>query len=137
MRLRHLLSVLVFALWLIPMQAQAEIMKMPKVENKKALADLGSEGLENLRSVGRGYGQKICAEKKISKKEEIKTKAWTGIKGSCGKFTFGLQNNFTDDPNIIFSMCIGAALEGCQKKIGIKHPCHDLPSCQALLGVPD
>lgn len=137
MKSAKFLLLFVCILWFAPENAMSDIVNIPNVEKKQSLDGLGYEGRENLKSVGRGYGQKICSGKEISKKEDIKSKAWSRIKGSCGKFTFGLQKNFTDDPNIIFSMCIGAALDGCQKQIGIKHPCHDLSSCQALLGVPD
>ena len=119
-----------------PAMAQFDITKLPRASAKKSIDDLGAAGLDNLRSVGRGYGQQICAAKEISAKQDIKPKAWPKIKRSCGKFTFGLLPSFSDDPNRIFSLCIGAALDGCQRAIGIEAPCRDLTSCQALLGVP-
>ena len=120
-----------------PAHAQSEVLELQPKGNKQSIYDLGEQGLENLKKVGHGYGTAICGEKHIARKEDIKVKAWSRIQRSCGKFTFGLQANFTDDPNRIFSMCIGAALDGCQRAIGIERPCDNLKSCQALLGVPD
>lgn len=102
---------------------------------KTSLAEIGQQGIDNLKRVAAGYGTKICKEK-IKTKEDITKIAWTQIRHNCGKFTFGMMKNFRDEPSVLYSLCIFSALEVCQKKVGISKPCDTVESCQAQLGVP-
>ena len=112
------------------------ITTLPQSGAQRSIYDLSDVALDNLKQVGRGYGREICGAVGIADKSDIKPKAWPRIQSTCGKFTIGLQNDFSDDPNRIFSLCVGAALDGCQRAIGIERPCSDLRSCRAFLGVP-
>lgn len=135
-KLRALLLAILFV-GVLPAMSLAEIMQRSEPDKKVSIYSLGDMAVKNLFNVGRGYGKKICSDKSVQKKEDIKGKAWGRIRRTCSKFTFGLQSNFTDDPNELYSLCIGGALDACQKELGIEPPCNDLTSCQALLGVPD
>lgn len=105
------------------------------VKKKSSLTELGEQGIANLQRVAEGYGTKICKDK-IKSKQDITKMAWTKIRQSCGKFTFGMMKSFSDDPSVIYSLCIFSALKVCQEKIGIKTPCTTVETCRADLGVP-
>lgn len=107
-----------------------------ETKKKTSLEEIGVAGRDRFRNIGQSYGMEICGNGFIAKKEEIKDKAWPKIQQKCGKFTFEIMNNYTDDPNKLFSLCIGGSLYGCQKAIDIADPCDDLKSCQDYLGVP-
>lgn len=130
-------SLTILCLWMVPAISRAEIIQTPEADNRVSIYALGDLAVKNLFDVGHGYGEQFCSHKEITKIEDIKGKAWEQIRSACRKFTFGIQNSFTDDPNELFSLCIGGALDACQKELGIEPPCHDLSSCQALLGIPD
>ena len=105
------------------------------VKKKSSLAEIGEQGISNLQRVAAGYGTKICKDK-IKTKQELTTVAWAKIRQSCGKFTFGMMKNFSDDPSVLYSLCIFSALKVCQEKVGIKTPCTTIETCRAELGVP-
>lgn len=105
------------------------------VKKKSSLAEIGEQGVANLQRVAAGYGTKICKDK-IKTKQDITNVAWSKIRQSCGKFTFGMMKNFKDDPSVIYSLCIFSALKVCQEKVGIKAPCTTVETCRADLGVP-
>jgi hypothetical protein len=102
----------------------------------KSLDAIGVEGREQLRVVGRGYGASACAEANVQSKEEIKGRAWGDIRNRCVTFSMRAEASFSDDPSRLYSLCIGAALEACQRVIGVAEPCRDLASCRKELGVP-
>lgn len=113
-----------------PQESQeSEETEMPSIYDQEDIPN-------NLRRVGIGYGFQSCSQAKIVKKEEIKSKAWPKIMSSCGMFTMGLMNTFNDNPNVIYSLCISGALEGCQRQLGITPPCEGFIRCRHSLGVP-
>src|SRR5690606_36461581 len=103
---------------------------------KRSLDQIGPEGREQLRIAGRSYGATACIEANVQSKDEIKGRAWGDIRNRCVTFSMRAESSFSDDPSRIYSLCIGAALEGCQRVLGITEPCLDLASCRAQLGVP-
>ena len=105
-------------------------------KKKISLDEIGVEGRDAFRNIGQSYGKEICGNGFIKEKDEIKKKAWSRIQQKCSKFTLKIMNNYKDDPNRLFSLCIGGSLVGCQKAIDIAHPCDDLVSCRKYLGVP-
>ncbi len=107
-----------------------------ETKKKTSLEEIGVAGRDSFRNIGQSYGMEICGNGFIARKEEIKKKAWPKIQKKCSKFTFEIMNNYSDDPNKLFSLCIGGSLYGCQKAIDIANPCDDLASCQKSLGVP-
>ncbi|MGH1405738.1 MAG: hypothetical protein ACRBBJ_04190 [Rhodomicrobiaceae bacterium] len=109
--------------------------KQTVVKKKSSLSEIGVQGISNLQQVTAGYGTKICKDK-IKTKQDITKIAWSKIRQNCGKFTFGMIKNFTDDPSVIYSLCIFSALEVCQKNVGIKSPCTTVETCRTELGVP-
>lgn len=113
-----------------PVMAQQSV----KVE-KTSLSQIGPKGIANLKQITSGYGTKICKDK-VKTKEDITKYAWTQIRHNCGKFTWGMMKNFTDDPSVLYSLCIFSALETCQKKVGITKPCTTVETCRVALGVP-
>lgn len=105
--------------------------------NKKtSLEQIGVEGRDTLRNIGQSYGLEICGNGFIKGKDEIKKKAWPRLQAKCSKFTLKIMENYEDDPNKLFSLCIGGSLYGCQKAIDVAYPCDDLKSCRESLGVP-
>lgn len=103
---------------------------------KTSLEEIGVEGRKTLRRIGQSYGMEICGDGFIKDKDEIKKKAWSRIQQKCSKFTLKVMNSYQDEPNALFSLCIGGSLYGCQKAIDVAYPCDDLPSCKDYLGVP-
>lgn len=138
MILRRLLLMVLLATLVVPQVALAQsgITKVPEAKNKISLDDIGVEGRDNLRNIGQSYGMEICGNGFIAGKDEIKKKAWPRLQAKCSKFTLQIMNNYKDDPNQLFSLCVGGSLYGCQKAIDIAYPCDDLKSCQDYLGVP-
>jgi hypothetical protein len=130
-----LLALGIFVLPTVLMSAPGD--NPPAASRKKnSLEDIGVEGRETLRRIGQSYGMEICGNGFIKGKDEIKKKAWSRIQQKCSKFTLKVMNSYQDDPNALFSLCIGGSLYGCQKAIDIAYPCDDLPSCKDYLGVP-
>ncbi len=105
-------------------------------DKKLSLEKIGVNGRDTLRNIGQSYGMEICGNGFIKEKEEIKEKAWSRIQQKCSKFTLSIMEKYEDDPNKLFSLCIGGSLLGCQKAIEIAEPCTDMEGCRELLGVP-
>lgn len=91
----------------------------------------------SILSDGRGFGVKICSDLKLKNKDDIKPKAWLKIQMKCSVYAMRYVPQFgkTKEPEI-YSVCIGGALESCQRTVGVAEPCLNLKSCRASLGVP-
>lgn len=88
-------------------------------------------------SDGRGIGAKICASGDLTTKDDIKPKAWRKLQLKCSVYAMGYESTLGPKrQREIFSICIGGALEACQRAVGVAKPCQDLSSCRASLGVP-
>lgn len=110
---------------------------MPEVSNLRAAEVLTQIQLRSMLSDGRGFGTKICATGELSTKADIKPKAWRKIQKKCTIYSIRYLDKFgKGKQGEIYSVCVGGALEACQRAVGIDEPCMDLKSCRASLGVP-
>lgn len=117
--------------------APEDISRTEKPDGRMSVYALGDVAVRNLVDTGIGYGEEICSARTILTKDDIKAKAWTQIRARCNRFAHGLRDKFSDDTRELFFLCVGGALDGCQRVLGVAHPCYDLASCHMLLGVPD
>lgn len=102
-----------------------------------AAEDISQLQIRSMLSDGRGFGAKICSTGALSTKDDIKPKAWHKIQIKCSVYAMGHIAKFgKSKEGEIYSVCIGGALEGCQRAVGVETPCLDLKSCRASLGVP-
>lgn len=102
-----------------------------------AVEDISQTQIRSMLSDGRGFGAKICSSGELSTKADIKEKAWLQIQFKCSMYAMGYLSKFGKDKEpTIYSVCIGGALEACQRAVGVEKPCLDLKSCRASLGVP-
>lgn len=96
----------------------------------------GQEVVQSMVAQGKKLGSGVCATSEVQGKDDIKLKAWNKIQLQCSVHTMSLGRLAKARQNEMFSICIGAALESCQRAIGVSEPCLDLAACRASLGVP-